>query len=117
MQLLQEDLTEYRSSSALLGIHAAISYSDALRTGLGSADVASEDHASAAVELRRLLAGRRFDRLQGTDRLGRLLGMKSRVEYSPEALKESTAKEIIDQAQRFAAWAEDTGTKLQIEGW
>ncbi len=117
MQLLQDDLTDYRSSSALLGIHSAISYSDALRTGLGSADVASDDHGSAAQELKRLLAARKFDRLQGTDRLGKLLGMKSRVEYSAETLKETTAKQIIDQAERFAAWAEEAGARLQIEGW
>lgn len=117
MELLQDDLAEYRSSSALLGIHGAISYSDALRTGLGSEDVSSDDHRNAARELKRLLTDRNFDKPQGADRPGKLLGKKSTVEYSADALKESTAKEIVDQAQRFAAWAEETGKKLKIEGW
>ena len=117
MEFLQNDLAEYRSSSALLGIHSAISYSDALRSGMGSADVSLDDHGNAAQELKRLLTVRRFDRPQGADRLSKLLGMKSRVEYSSDTLKETTAKEIIVQAERFAAWAEETGTKLQIEGW
>ena len=117
MELLKDDLAVFRSSSALLGIHAAISYSDALRSGMGSRDVSSDDHRIAAQELKRLLAARNFDRQQGADRLNRLLGMKSKVEYSAHTLKENSAKDIIDQAQRFAAWAEDTGAKLQIEGW
>ena len=38
MQLLRED-EAYRNSSALLGIHAAVSYTDALRVGFGGQDV------------------------------------------------------------------------------
>ena len=36
MELLKDDLAEFKHSSALLGIHGAISYCDALRVGLGS---------------------------------------------------------------------------------
>ena len=46
-----------------------------------------------------------------------LLAGEERVEYSAETLKETTAKQIIDQAERFAAWAEEAGARLQIEGW
>jgi hypothetical protein len=42
MDLLQDDLAEFRFSPALLGIHGAISYCDALRIGLGSVRVSSQ---------------------------------------------------------------------------
>jgi hypothetical protein len=117
MDLLREDLGEYRYSSALLGIHGAISYCDALRTGLGSEKVSSDDHRKAAGELKSLLAGRKFEKQQGTIRLEKLLGKKSRIAYARDAAGEVEINEIVVQAQRFAAWAEDAGKALKIEGW
>ncbi|MGH9600106.1 MAG: hypothetical protein ACRD27_09590 [Terracidiphilus sp.] len=117
MDLLKEDLAEYRFSSALLGIHGAISYCDALRTGLGSGKLSSEDHQSAAGELRSLLAARRSERQQGADRLEKLLSKKSRIAYARDATGDAEIKLIVQQAERFAAWAESTGKELRIEGW
>ena len=117
MDILRDDLAEYRYSSALLGIHCAISYSDALRYGLGSVKLSSDDHKSAAEDLRSRLASRKFEQLQGADRLEKLLSRKSRVAYSSEATREEEAEEIVKQAQRFARWTEETGRQLRIEGW
>jgi hypothetical protein len=117
MDLLKDDLEEFKYSSALLGIHSAISYSDALRIGLGNAKLSSDDHGSAAGDLRSLLAGRKFERLQGIDRLERLLSKKSRIAYASDTASQNEIKDIVVQAQRFASWAEDTGKTLGIEGW
>lgn len=117
MRLLRDDMSEYKSSSALLGIHSAISYSDALRTGMGCADVSSDDHRTAVSDLRSRLASRRFERTQGASQLEKLLSLKSWVAYSADATQESKAEEIVKRAERFASWAEDTGRRLQIEGW
>jgi hypothetical protein len=117
MDLLQDDLDEYRSSSALLGIHCAISYCDALRTGMGCADVSSEDHRNAARELRSLLSARRFEKQQGVHRLEGLLSKKSRIAYAAQTVRENEIRDILIQAERFAFWAEETGKKLGIEGW
>lgn len=117
MDLLREDPTVYRYSAALLGIHAAISYCDALRIGMGSESLASENHQSASDELRELLSGRKFKELGGVNRLGRLLAKKSRIAYSPEASSEDEIKDIVQRAERFAAWAEITGAALKIGGW
>jgi len=117
MDLLQNDLTGYGFSSALLGIHGAISYSDALRIGLGSERVSSDDHRSAVGDLKSLLASRRFEKLQGADRLGKLLSKKSRIAYAAEATREDEINDIVVQAERFAVWAEATGKSLKIEGW
>jgi len=117
MSFLKEDLDEFGSSTALLGIHCAISYSDALRTGMGCVDVSSDDHRNVTSDLRSRLASRKFEKLQGADRLDRLLTRKSLIAYGPDAARESDIKEIVLQAERFALWAEETGRKLEIEGW
>jgi hypothetical protein len=117
MNLLKEDLQAFRFSSALLGIHCAISYCDALRIGLGSARLSSDDHGTAATDLKSLLVSRKFERLQGPERLAKLLSKKSRIAYSPDAASENEIKLIHQHAERFAAWAESTGKSLKIEGW
>lgn len=117
MNLLKDDLTEFRFSSALLGIHCALSYCDALRIGLGSTKVSSDDHLSAARDLKTLLASRRFEKLQGADRLEKLLSKKSRIAYSQDTASEAEIKLIHQNTERFAAWAEATGKAMRIEGW
>jgi len=114
---LLKDQEGFRFSSALLGIHCAISYSDALRTGLGCADVSSDDHRRAESDLRSRLVARKFEKLQGAARLGRLLSKKSKTAYSAEAATEAEINDVVLQAKRFADWAEETGMKLKIEGW
>jgi hypothetical protein len=116
MELLTGD-PEYKSSSALLGIHCAISYSDALRTGMGGGDLTSDDHGSAANDLEKLLASRSFARLEGAEQLRNLLRRKSRIAYSPQVARDNEIEDTLKKAKRFANWAEETGTKLKIEGW
>ena len=117
MELLKEDLIEFKCSSALLGIHGALSYCDALRMGLGSHRLSSDDHKTAAADLRKMLAARKFGNLQGVDRLSKLLTEKSEIAYAPRNVSEKSVLEIIQQARRFALWAEATGKQLKIEGW
>ena len=115
--LLRDDLDEFGFSSALLGIHCAISYSDALRTGMGCTDVSSSGHRYAASDLKSLLTSRSFEKLQGVARLEKLLSKKDRIAYASEAPRENEIEEIVKQTERFAFWAEETGRKLQIGGW
>jgi hypothetical protein len=117
MKLLRDDLEQYRYSSALLGIHGALSYGDALRTGMGIASVSSDNHQNAAKDLKSMLTLRKFEKAQGADRLEKLLSKKSRIAYQAEEFSENEIKDIVVQAERFASWAEDTGKRLQIEGW
>jgi virulence-associated protein VapD len=117
MDLLKDDLAEFRFSSALLGIHSAISYSDALRIGLGCADISSDNHQNAAGDLRSRLASRRFEKQQGANHLERLLSKKSRIAYTSDAAREDEIEDIVKRAKRFAEWAEATGEELRIEGW
>lgn len=117
MKYLKDDLGRFRYSAALLGIHGALSFCDALRIGLGSKKLSSEDHTSAASELRTLLSARRFEISQGIGHLEKLLSKKSRIAYARDASDEASVMQIILHAERFADWAEATGRSLKIEGW
>jgi len=117
MSLLQEDLDAFGYSSALLGIHGAISYADALRVGMGSKSLSSEDHSRATSELESLLSSRGLKQQQGVKHLRLLLARKSRISYAAEAVRKNEAEDIVKRAKRFADWAEDTGKSLKIEGW
>ena len=117
MELMKEDPTEYRYSSALLGIHGAISYCDALRAGMGSKKLSSEDHTRAASELKSLLDSRRFEQRQGVRHFKLLLSCKTRISYAAESVTTSEIEDVVKRAIRFADWAEETGEALNIEGW
>lgn len=121
MDFLQGDLDAYRCSSALLGIHSAISYSDALRAGMGSKKLSSDDHSRAAEELKSLLDSCEFDQQQGVKHLRLLLSRKSRISYSAETVRKNEVEDIVKRAKRFGDWAEETGRALskasKIEGW
>jgi hypothetical protein len=117
MRFLQDDLDAFGYSSALLGIHGAISYSDALRAGMGSKKLSSEDHSRAASELKSLLDSRRFERQQGVKHFKLLLSCKTRISYASETVTKNEIEDIVKQAVRFADWAEETGEALKIEGW
>jgi len=116
VDLLREDLGQYKYSVALLGIHAAISYCDAIRIGLGSKRLSSDDHRSAADDLRLHLGSHISDAQSGADRLRKILGYKSKIAYGPfeSGLDIGT---IVKDSLRFAAWAENTGRSMRIEGW
>jgi len=116
-KLLGDDLDLYRLSFALLGIHCAISYSDALRTGMGCEKVSLEDHSQAANDLRKRLKSRSFENLKGISHLESLIKMKNKIEYEPITIKENQIEEIMKHAKRFAEWADTTGRNQQIEGW
>ena len=115
--VLDDNLVNYKYSPALLGIHSAISYSDALRIGMGQEKVASDDHSQAANDLDSLLKSRNFGHRIGIGHLKDLLGKKNTVEYRPVMVKEDEVEDIVKHARRFADWAEETGRKLEIQGW
>lgn len=117
MRFLQDDLDAFGYSSALLGIHGAISYADALRIGMGSKKLSAGDHSRAAEDLKSLLDSRKFEQPQGVKHLKLLLSRKSRISYAAETVRKNEAEDIVKRARRFADWAEETGKALKIEGW
>jgi hypothetical protein len=61
MKLCQDDLSAYASAAALLAVHSAISYSDAVLIGLGGARRRGENHREAITALKRACTGARVD--------------------------------------------------------
>lgn len=117
MKLLKDEFAIYGYSSALVAIHGSISYADALRIGMGGQELSSDDHRSATKELQQMLTARSYEKLDGVARLTRLVGEKSAIAYGSDLVAETKFKSIVQQAERFAVWAETTGKELRIEGW
>jgi hypothetical protein len=117
MRLLGDDAAAYGYSSALLAIHGAISYCDALRAGLGDDKLASDDHSRSSEVLKKLLASRQYGKLEGVEKLSRILGSKSDVAYGKEAVQMQRVQSLVLQTERFVKWAETAGKELRIEGW
>jgi hypothetical protein len=107
----------HRNSSALLAIHAAISYSDALRAGLGDVKLGVDDHSKAADALKRVLALKVVDDETGLGHLRYLLSNKSLVAYGDQRINAKDFEMLFTKAERFVAWANRIGMQLKIEGW
>jgi hypothetical protein len=116
MVLLQEDRA-YRNSSALLAIHSAISYSDALRAGLGDERLASDGHDRAADALQNLIGARYPHGGSGVSHLRFLLSRKNVVAYSAKRMEHSDYESLFTRAGRFAKWADTAARELKIMGW
>ena len=115
--ILDDEFVKFRYSPAQLGINCAISYGDALRCGMGSEKLSSDDHKTAASDLDSLLKVRSIENRKGIRHLTRLLGMKSRIAYDPVMVRENEVEDALKQTERFADWAEEAGRKLKIGGW
>jgi hypothetical protein len=107
----------HRNSSTLLAIHAAISYSDALRAGLGDVKLGVDDHSKAADALKRVLALKVVDDETGLGHLRYLLSNKSLVAYGDQRINAKDFEMLFTKAERFVAWANRIGMQLKIEGW
>lgn len=114
---LLRDADDFRHSSALLAIHSAISYSDALRTGLGEERLDAEDHRTAMASLRQGLVRHRVADFSGFTHFEYLMSMKSFVAYGGERLDERRSQRISLAAERFANWAWRVAKNLAMEGW
>ena len=116
MQLTRNDQS-YLNSSALLAIHSAVSFTDALRLGLGDQSLASDDHKKAADSLQKMLSTRNTDEQTGLGHLRYLLSRKHLVAYGNRRLERTDYETLFTKAERFAKWADKIGVQLKIEGW
>lgn len=116
MKLTRTDI-HYRNSSALLAVHSAVSYSDALRVGLGGKDLSSSSHERAVDMLRRLLPPNVDANDKGLTHFRFLLSKKNLVSYGHQRLEQTDYEALFTRAERFAIWADKLGTQLRINGW
>ena len=114
MHLMRGD-ESYLNSSALLAIHSAVSYSDALRTGLGETKLSADDHTATVDTLRQVLLSKRYKDDSGLKFLRELLSKKNLVAYGNKGF--SDYQTLINRAEQFAKWSNKVGSQLKIEGW
>jgi hypothetical protein len=107
----------YRNSSALLAIHSAVSYADALRVGLGDSQLSNDDHRVTADRLKRLLADRKYPDTSGLTHLQYLISKKSRIAYGDQGTDLKECQMLATKAERFARWVNQVGTNLKVGGW
>jgi hypothetical protein len=105
MKLCQDDLSAYASAAALLAVHSAISYSDAVLIGLGGVRPRGENHRQAITVLKRVCSGAKVDH-RGIVHLQRLLGSKTDISYGEEQIDRERISALCIAAERFEAWAE-----------
>ena len=105
MKLCQDGMPEYASAVALLAVHSAISYSDALLIGLGGKRPRGENHREAITALKRVCTGAKIEQ-QGIAHLQKLLSAKTDVSYGEKPVSEVRITALCDAATRFETWAE-----------
>lgn len=95
----------YGNAIAIVAIHAAIAYGDALTIAYGGVRSTSGSHEDLVDLLKDVLPPRAVgDEVVGD--LGALLRMKDRVSYQGSYFKVSDAVPMIERLDRFSAWAE-----------
>jgi len=105
MELLNDDLSSYRTGIGLLAIHSAISLSDAITVGLTGERGTYQDHARAVRELEQLCSSNRISNKKGISHFKWLLAQKNVVAYHADRLDDASVKLAVDRAERFSAWA------------
>ncbi len=111
------DEVTFASSTALLAIHSAISYTDALRVGLGDEKLAGDNHGQAVDALRGLLNTERIAGSEGLIHLHYLVSRKSVIAYGDRRLTETELSRLVIKAEMFAKWATGIAKQLRMEGW
>ena len=104
MKLLMDDVAAYKSAVALLAVHSAIAFNDAVLEKLGVvASSKSQDHSIAYSKTDKACAAKKIDR-DGLQHLKNLLANKTNYSYSG-IVDEKKAQDAALKAQRFANWA------------
>jgi hypothetical protein len=105
MKLCRDGLSAYASAAALLAVHSAISYSDAVLLGLDSKRPRGENHQEAVTALKRACSRARVDH-QGIGHLQKLLSVKTDVSYGEKRVDDEKVEALCIAAERFRVWAE-----------
>jgi hypothetical protein len=105
MKRCQDDLPAYGSAAALLAVHSAISYSDAVLIGLNGSRPRGENHQQAVNALKRACTNANID-TQGVGHFQRLIGAKTDVSYGDRQIDNERTAALCIAAERFQVWAE-----------
>ena len=95
---------EYWTAAAVLIVHAAIAYADALCIKVSGQRSVGESHEHTVVLLEEHVAGG-DEKTKALNQLRYIIEEKTRVSYLGEILTPSTTKELWKRLERFREWA------------
>jgi hypothetical protein len=98
--------TRYGNGLAIIAIHAAIAYTDALTIAFRGIKSQDGDHVRAADVLAHVLGPQR-DHARQVNRLRGILQAKSDASYSGQYYTFEDGKRLVREATEFIRWAED----------
>ena len=95
--------SELWTSASILFVHAAIAYTDALTIKAGSVKSSGDDHALIIVLIEQTVSLTSEDK-KALNRLGKILGEKSKVSYGGKIYTQNQADKIMTQFKRYRSW-------------
>jgi HEPN domain-containing protein len=95
---------EYWTAAAVLIVHAAIAYADALCIKVSGQRSVGESHEHTVALLEEHVAGG-DEKTKALNQLRYIIEEKTRVSYLGEILTPSTTKELWKRLERFREWA------------
>jgi len=104
MRLVRGD-PEYLAAAALLAVHCAISFNDAVLVKLNGAAFRGQNHRQAAEITKRVCAAQNKDD-RGLKQLFELVDSKNKVSYQDQLISRLTVEKYCTAAERFESWAE-----------
>ena len=105
MRLCRYNHPAFLSAAALLAVHSAIAYNDAVQIKLTGDRSRTQDHGQAVAAIKRACGIANIEP-RGIAHLGKLLSMKTDVSYGDKEVDNQLAEVLCVAADRFEAWAE-----------
>ena len=105
MRLCRQNNPTYPSAAALLAVHSAIAYNDAVQIKLTGERLKTQDHGQAVAATKRA-CGRARVEPRGIEHLRKLLSMKTDISYGDQEVTNQLSDALCIAADRFEAWAQ-----------
>jgi|ERR1019366_2999216 hypothetical protein len=105
MNLCWSDLSSYAAAAALLAVHSAISYNDALLIKLTGRRPRSRDHKQAVKAIIRACEKAEIPRA-GIQHLDQLVNAKTEVSYGEKEVDDERVRILCVAAEQFYRWVE-----------
>jgi|SRR5271165_3064034 len=105
MRLCRYNQPAYPSAAALLAVHSAIAYNDAVQIKLTGQRSRTQDHTQAVAAIKRACGTAKIEP-RGIEHLRKLLSTKTDVSYGDKEVDNHLADALCVAADRFEAWAE-----------
>jgi len=103
MRLCRED-SAYAAATALLAVHSAIAYNDAVQAKLAGKVTQAKNHKATVAATRKACREARLPD-QGLRHLHKLIGFKSDISYGDRNVEAQLSQELSMDAERFESWA------------